>query len=61
MKIDKTAKFVFVFTFIFMFLSSHFIQSQSAELLKKRRQKLSAMVDKGIAIIQSTERNQNNL
>jgi len=61
MKTNKTAKFVFVFTFLFVFLSSHFMQSQSAEFLKIRRQKLSAIVDKGIVIIQSAERNQSNL
>ncbi len=35
--------------------------SQEATILKERRQKLASLVENGIAIIQSTERNQNNL
>jgi len=61
MKTNKATKYVFTYTIAFVFLSSHFMLGQSAELLKKRRQTLSAMVDKGIVIIQSTERNQSNL
>jgi len=44
-----------------MFVFPQFIKAQPADLLKTRRQKLSAMVEKGIVIIQSTARNQNNL
>jgi len=50
----------FFFTMFLLILNLKAIP-QEANILKERRQKLASMVAKGIVIIQSTERNQNNL
>jgi len=48
------------FLLIFIF-SSMTVLAQENGIFKERRQKLAALIEKGIAIIQSTERNQHNL
>ena len=58
---EGKVKYVFVFLILLMFSFPLFIQAQPADVLKTRRQKLAKMVEKGIVIVQSTERNQNNL
>ncbi len=48
--------------FLFLVLGVHNAAAgQNAEIVKKRRAKLAALVPQGILIIQSTERNQNSL
>jgi Xaa-Pro aminopeptidase len=51
---------VCVATLMFFSLSET-AQSQNSDIFKTRRQKLARMVEGGIVIIQSSERNQNNL
>jgi Xaa-Pro aminopeptidase len=55
-------KFLMFFISAFLFFSSSAaLQSQDNNIFKTRRQKLTEIVDGGIVIIQSSERNQNNL
>lgn len=61
MVIQEKVRYLFSILILLAFSSPLLTQAQPADLLKTRRQKLAAMVEKGIVIIQSTERNQNNL
>jgi Xaa-Pro aminopeptidase len=62
MKRRNLVKFSTIFAVAFLiFSSSSTLQSQDNNIFKARRQKLAEMVDGGIVIIQSSERNQNNL
>jgi len=62
MKRGNLVKFSAIFIVLFLFLSSSVsLRSQDINIFKARRQKLAEMVDEGIIIIQSSERNQNNL
>jgi len=61
MSAEEKTKNVFVILTLFTLSLPILITAQSADLLKTRRDKLSAKVEKGIVIIQSTERNQTNL
>jgi len=45
----------------FIFSSSIPVISQETEVFKKRREKVAMLIDEGIMIVQSTERNQHNL
>ena len=55
----KTRILLLQYGFIFILCLSCF--SQEANIFQQRRQKLADRIEKGIAIIQSSERNQNNL
>ncbi len=59
----KENHFLFSFAIMAFFLSLSTLESfsQDKNIFKERRQKLAASIDQGIVIIQSTERNQNNL
>jgi Xaa-Pro aminopeptidase len=62
MKRGNSIKFLAVCTVALLFFSlCAMLRSQDNNILKTRRQKLAEMVDGGIVIIQSSERNQNNL
>jgi Xaa-Pro aminopeptidase len=62
MKRGNSIKFLTIFAAAVLFFSlSLALQSQDTNIFKQRRQKLAEMVEEGIVIIQSSERNQNNL
>jgi Xaa-Pro aminopeptidase len=62
MKRGNSIKFMTVCSAALLFFSiSVTVRSQDSDILKTRRQKLAGMVEEGIVIIQSSDRNQNNL
>lgn len=62
MKLGRQLKFFPVLIALSILLNSNAnVFPQERNIFSERRKKLASMVDKGIVIIQSTERNQNNL
>lgn len=62
MRQNNKLKFFLLFIISSIFLISNSpVFSQDKNVFQQRREKLASMVEKGIIVIQSTERNQNNL